>query len=219
MKLIVGLGNPGREYTATRHNVGYDVVDVLAVKLGWVPDRDGFNREAKTRFDGLTMHGAAPVPGGEKLLLLKPTTFINLSGKSIQAAMAFYRIELNDVIIVLDDMALPCGTIRLRAHGSSGGHNGLRDIERVLGSSQYARLRVGIDTPPRRIPWKDYVLTRFSDEQKPLVSAAEDHAVQALVRWLEVGIVRTMNEFNLKVQEKDNHAGDDATVHPGGQQR
>lgn len=202
MKLIVGLGNPGRQYVQTRHNVGYEVVDALAQQLGWVSGADGFDRQARTNFDGLMMLGPARVDGDEgKLVLLKPTTYMNLSGKSVQAAMAFYQLGPADVMVVLDDMALPCGTIRLRAGGSSGGHNGLRDIERALGTRDYPRLRIGIDGPPGRVPWKDYVLTRFNEGQKPMMAAAREKAVLALMRWMEVGIQRTMTEFNQTTDE------------------
>src|SRR5436853_7902517 len=150
MRLIVGLGNPGREYVATRHNIGYEVIDRLAERLGWTRGPGEFDRLARTRFDGLALDGPLPLALGasEKLLLLKPTTYMNLSGRSVQAAMAFYQLTPADVMIVLDDLALPAGRIRLRAGGSNGGHNGLRDIERALGTSQYPRMRIGIDPAP-----------------------------------------------------------------------
>src|SRR5215212_732443 len=129
MKLVVGLGNPDREYVGTRHNVGFEVVDRLSEKLGWMKQGD-FDRVAKSRFSGLTYDGPC---GMERLILLKPTTYMNLSGQSVQAAMAFYQLVPDDVMIVLDDLALPCGRLRLRGAGSSGGHNGLKDIERALG--------------------------------------------------------------------------------------
>ena len=193
MKLIVGLGNPGPEYAATRHNVGFEVVDLLAHRLGWIPTPADFNRVARTKFAGLTLDG--PAAGG-KALLLKPTTYMNLSGQAVQAAMAFYQIAVDDLIVVLDDVALPCGRIHIRASGSSGGHNGLKDIERALSSADYARLRVGIDPPPPRHPQKDYVLGRFTPEQRTALGPALDRAVNALVLWMEQGTVAAMNRYN-----------------------
>src|SRR4051812_10053293 len=137
MRLIVGLGNPGREYVGTRHNVGFEVLDQFASRLGWIGSPGDFDRMAKSKFDGLALDGSATLSGGgsEKVLLLKPTTFMNLSGRSVQAAMAFYQLAPADVMIVLDDLALPCGKLRIRANGSDGGHNGLKDIQRALGTN------------------------------------------------------------------------------------
>src|SRR5436309_1891665 len=109
MKLVVGLGNPGRQYVGTRHNIGYEVVDALAIKLGWVASVDEFNRLARTRFEALTLDRSAD--SGEKLLLLMPMTYMNCSGRSVQAAMSFYQVEPSDTMIVLDDLALPCGKL------------------------------------------------------------------------------------------------------------
>src|SRR4051794_6822163 len=157
MKLIVGLGNPGREYASTRHNVGFDVVDRFAYRKTMVGSANDFDRVARTKFDGLAVDGNVSLASGgsEKVLLLKPLTYMNLSGKAVQAAMAFYQLSPPDVMIVLDDVALPCGKLRIRSGGSDGGHNGLKDIQRALGTSQYPRLRVGIDPPPPRGPGGD----------------------------------------------------------------
>ena len=204
MKLIVGLGNPGREYVATRHNIGFEVIDKLAARLGWTAG--DFDRLARSKFDGLALDGAYTLPGGgsEKLLLLKPTTYMNLSGRSVQAAMAFYQLTPADVMIVLDDLALPCGKIRLRPGGSTGGHNGLKDIERALGTSDYPRLRLGIDPPPPRVPGKDYVLGRFSEEQRGRIDPAIDRAGAAILVWVEKGIESAMNLFNADGKETQN---------------
>src|SRR3982750_23890 len=121
---------------------------------------------------------------------------MNLSGRSVQAAMAFYQLPPADVRVVLDALALPAGKIRPRAGGSDGGHNGLRDIQRALGTNQYPRLRVGIDAPPPRIPGRDYVLGRFSEEQRKLLDPAVKRAVDALLTWIEQGINVAMNRFN-----------------------
>jgi PTH1 family peptidyl-tRNA hydrolase len=192
MKLVVGLGNPERSYIGTRHNVGFEVIDQLAARLGWTGPGD-FDRMAKSKFDGLAMDG---VLGAEKLVLLKPATYMNLSGRSVQSAMAFYQLTPQDGMIVLDDLALPCGRLRLRGSGSSGGHNGLRDIERALGTIEYPRLRLGIDPAPPPVAGKDYVLGKFTPEQRKLLDPAIARACGAIVTWAERGIEAAMNQFN-----------------------
>ena len=199
MKLIVGLGNPGRQYAGTRHNIGWEVVDAMAKRLGWVTNPGDFDRDARSNFDGLTMSGTVSLHstgGTEKLLLLKPGTYMNLSGKSVQPAMAFYQLTPADVMVVVDELALPCGKIRIRKGGSSGGHNGLKDIERALGTNEYPRLRVGIDPPPDRVPGKDYVLGKFTEEQRTKIDPAIERATSALVAWMDKGINAAMNVFN-----------------------
>jgi len=200
MKLVVGLGNPGREYVGTRHNIGWEVIDQVASRLGWVSGGEGaFETFAKSKFDGLTLDGTLSLHstgGTEKLLLLKPMTFMNLSGRSVKAAMAFYQLEPADVMVVLDDLALPCGKIRIRAGGSAGGHNGLKDIERVLGTSQYPRLRIGIDMPFARVPQRDYVLGKFTPDQRQAVDTALARASGAVVTWIDKGLTQAMNQFN-----------------------
>lgn len=195
MKLIVGLGNPGPEYVSTRHNIGWETLDRLAHRLAFVPRPDDFNRLARTKFQGLALDGPAP-GGADKLLLLKPTTYMNLSGQSVQAAMAFYQLTPADIIVILDDIALPCGKIRIRAGGSSGGHNGLKDIERALGTPQYPRLRIGIDPPPPRHPQRDYVLGRFTPDQRNAIDPAVSRACDALLLWVEKGTEAAMNRYN-----------------------
>ncbi len=206
MKLVVGLGNPGREYVGTRHNVGFEVLDRLAVKTAMISSPSDFDRVARSNFEGLALDGPVSLGGGrqERFLLLKPLTYMNLSGRSVQAAKAFYQLSNDDLMIVLDDLALPCGKIRIRANGSTGGHNGLRDIERALGTSNYARLRVGIDPKPERVPQRDYVLTRFSEEQRKRVNPAIDRAVDALLTWAHQGVVAAMNRFNADAEKKED---------------
>jgi PTH1 family peptidyl-tRNA hydrolase len=203
MKLVVGLGNPGREYVGTRHNVGFELVDRLATRLGWTSTDADFDRLARKKFDGLAMDGLAGSVG--KALLLKPLTYMNLSGRSVQAAMAFYGLLPSDVLVVLDDVALPVGRIRLRGSGSSGGHNGLKDIERALATSAYPRLRIGIDPRPPQVEQKDYVLGRFSDEQRKTLNPTLDRAVDAVMLWMEKGIEPAMSKFNA---EEDKKSGD-----------
>lgn len=198
MRLVVGLGNPGKEYSGTRHNIGFEVLDTFAARSGWVSSPAEFNRLAKEKFEALTLDGVVTLAGGgtEKVLLLKPMTFMNLSGRSVQAALAFYQLEPRDLLVVLDDVALPCGKIRLRAGGSSGGHNGLKDIERALGTSQHPRLRIGVDPPPPRVPQRDYVLGKFSPEQRKLIDPAIARACDAMRTWMDRGIETAMSQFN-----------------------
>ncbi len=206
MKLIVGLGNPGREYVGTRHNIGWEVLDLLALRLGMCYGEDGFNRLAREKFNGLTLDGTVTLPSGssEKLLLLKPLTYMNLSGQSVQQAMAFYQLDAGDIMVVLDDIALPCGRIRVRPNGSDGGHNGLRDIQRALGTDKYPRLRLGIDPPPQFVPQRDYVLGRFSEQQRLSLKPAIDRAASAIKCWIESGIESAMNRFNAEAASADN---------------
>jgi len=204
MKLIVGLGNPGREYVGTRHNIGFDVVDVLTSRLGLASGNDGFDRLARAKFSGLALNGIHILPSAatEKILLLKPLTFMNLSGKAVQSAIAFFQLQPSDIMIVLDDIALPCGKIRIRPSGTSGGHNGLKDIERVIGTDRYPRLRLGIDPPAQFVPQRDYVLGKFSEPQRVAMKTAIDRAASAIFCWIENGIEPAMNRFNAEPSAK-----------------
>jgi peptidyl-tRNA hydrolase, PTH1 family len=200
MKLIAGLGNPGAEYNGTRHNVGFAAIDALATRLGAAAAGD-FARTARKKFEGLALDGVVEcgpgsAAGSEKVLLLQPMTYMNDSGRSVQAALAFYRLTPADLLVISDDVALPAGRIRLRADGSAGGHNGLADIERALGTDQYARLRIGIDAPPVPGVQRDYVLGRISASQRPLIEGAIARAVDAVLVWVQAGIVAAMNQFN-----------------------
>jgi peptidyl-tRNA hydrolase, PTH1 family len=198
MRLVVGLGNPGSEYVGTRHNVGFEVVEALAARLGWIGKPDQFRKMARNKFDGLALDGRIGLASGgeEKLLLLEPMTYMNVSGRSVRAALDFYQLSPPDVMIVLDDLALPAGRLRLRGAGSSGGHNGLKDIERALGTKDYPRLRIGIDPKPPFVPQADYVLQRFTPEQRKQVDDAIARACGAVVTWADKGIEAAMNQFN-----------------------
>lgn len=196
MKLIVGLGNPGRQYVGTRHNIGFEAVDALAGRLGWISREGDFERLGRTAFDGLTLDGVMPLGANEKLILLKPMTYMNLSGKAVAAAVNFYQLPLADLMVVLDDMALPAGKLRMRPGGSSGGHNGLSDIERMLGTSKYPRLRIGIDAPPPMMEGRDYVLGKFTSEQRKAIEPAIERAGAALTTWIDKGIEAAMSQFN-----------------------
>lgn len=184
MKLIVGLGNPGAEYERTRHNAGFLVIDRLVQRhpLG----------TAKTKFHALAWEGDI---AGQRCLLLEPITYMNRSGLSVGEAMAFYKLPASDLLVIVDDIALPCGKIRLRPDGGPGGHNGLTDIQRVVGGPAYPRLRVGID-PPGPIPQRDYVLGRFTSEQWDQMQIALLTAVDAVECWISQGIQKAMNRYN-----------------------
>jgi peptidyl-tRNA hydrolase, PTH1 family len=197
MRLVVGLGNPGSEYVGTRHNVGFEVVEQLAARLGWVAKPEQFKKLARNKFEGLSMDGRIATAGGEeKLLLLEPLTYMNLSGKSVRAALDFFQLAPADVMVVLDDLALPVGRMRLRASGSNGGHNGLKDVQRQLGTIEYPRLRIGIDPKPPFVPQADYVLQRFAPEQRKQVDDAIARACGAIATWIEKGIEAAMTQFN-----------------------
>lgn len=184
MKLIVGLGNPGPDYARTRHNAGFMVVDRLAARHNITQDR--------SRFQGLAMDAAI---GGARCLLLKPMTYMNRSGQSVREAMNFYKVEPDDVLVVVDETALPVGTIRLRPNGSAGGHNGLADIEQKLGTQQYARLRIGVNHDPR-IAKKDYVLGRFSKEDLDILGPTIERACDCVECWMNDDIDAVMTRYN-----------------------
>jgi PTH1 family peptidyl-tRNA hydrolase len=154
---------------------------------------------ARSRFSGLTIEAEVAAGGRiHRVLLLKPMTYMNLSGRAVAEAVRFFKIEPErDVLVVVDDVAIPCGQLRIRASGSAGGHNGLADIERSLGTDAYARCRVGVDAPGR-VAQKDYVLGRFSDEQWPLVDKALTSAADAAEVWLAEGTEAAMNRFNTR---------------------
>ena len=155
MYLVVGLGNPGSEFSRTRHNIGWEVADQLAATLGWIAKPAEFDRQARKKFSALVLDGSV---NGKKLMIVKPTTYMNLSGQSVQAAMAFYQVVPTELMVILDDLALPCGKIRIRPAGSSGGHNGMKDIERALATDEYPRLRLGIDAEMVFVSCMDFVL-------------------------------------------------------------
>ncbi|MHC4414629.1 MAG: aminoacyl-tRNA hydrolase [Planctomycetota bacterium] len=186
MKLIAGLGNPGRQYDQTRHNVGYVVLDRLA-------RRYASGATARRKFHGAVLDASI---NGRRVVLLKPATFMNRSGEPVGEAVRFYRLPpAADLLVLVDDTALSCGMIRLRISGGAGGHNGLEDIEQKLATDEYARLRIGIDAPGE-IPSREYVLGRFRPDQlEPLEPALED-AVAAAACWVTHGIHEAMNRFN-----------------------
>lgn len=184
MKIVVGLGNPGKKYTGTRHNVGFAVIEALAEAPGVGRFQDRFDADL-----------AEWPTDGEKVLLLKPQTFMNLSGRSVRQAIDFYQLEPNDLLVVCDDMALPLGKLRFRARGTHGGHNGLRDVQNHLGTTEYARLRIGVDIP-NEDGAVDHVLGRFRPSERPVIEDAIARAVQGVDLWVRQGIEKCMNQYN-----------------------
>jgi PTH1 family peptidyl-tRNA hydrolase len=184
MKMIVGLGNPGEEYTDTRHNTGFKVIDLLAEALGI----DVRKKKFGARF------GMGEL-ANEKLILLKPWQFMNLSGQAVATAAGFYRLEVNNLLVVTDDMDLETGRIRLRPKGSAGGHNGLADIIDKLGTNDFARCRIGIGRSEHEEA-VDYVLDKPSKADKPLLDEAIERARDAVLCWIEYGIETAMNKYN-----------------------
>lgn len=185
MKLIVGLGNPGPKYAGTRHNVGFDVIDELAAR--W---QIGMGAE---KFHGWFGLGEFR---GERVGLLKPTTYMNRSGQAVLAAGQFYKLELADLMVVVDDLALPVGKMRIRKSGSSGGHNGLEDIVARLGSDTWCRLRLGIGE--KIGDQKLFVLTPFDEPERPLIKAVIKRAADAVECWVDQGPDAAMNQFNVE---------------------
>jgi len=189
VKLIVGLGNPGEEYAGTRHNIGFDVVDVLASR--W---RIGMGVE---KFHGTFGKGDIR---GRQVVMLKPMTFMNRSGRAVVATGRFYKLELADLLVVTDDLALPLGRLRMRARGSSGGHNGLQSVIDRVGTDEWCRLRVGIG-PPVGVPTA-HVLTRFEGDEEAVMRRARGRAADAVECWVADGPDLAMTRFNADPGER-----------------
>jgi PTH1 family peptidyl-tRNA hydrolase len=183
MKVVVGLGNPGSRYQGTRHNVGFAVVDSLAAG-----PRAG---RYQVRFQAQV---AELVEDAGKILLVKPETFMNLSGRSVRQAVDFYQVPATDLLVVCDDINLPLGKLRVRARGTHGGHNGLRDIQNHLGTTEYPRLRIGVGSPGEGAV--DHVLGRFRPVERPVIEDAIALAAQAVIVWAEQGVEACMNRYN-----------------------
>ncbi|HNQ68680.1 MAG TPA: aminoacyl-tRNA hydrolase [Bacteroidales bacterium] len=184
--LIVGLGNPGEDYKNSRHNVGYTVLDSLAKKFGtaFSDKRYAYVTEVKVR--------------GKILILVKPTTYMNLSGNAVNYYLRKEKMPLENMMIVVDDLALPLGTIRIKTKGGSGGHNGLQHIEDTLASNDYIRMRVGIGSEYNRGHQVDYVLGDWKTEEMKNLSDKIELAVDAILSFPHIGIERTMNLYNNK---------------------
>jgi PTH1 family peptidyl-tRNA hydrolase len=191
MHLIVGLGNPGNRYARTRHNAGFMALDELARR--WAPGQTG-----KARFHAAVLD--SPVKG-RRALLMKPTTYMNRSGNPVAEAARFFKIDpADDLLVIVDDHALPVGAVRVRQRGGAGGHNGLRDIDRALGGADYARVRIGIGPVPPMMDMADWVLSRFTDEERPGLERSIARAADAAETVLDRGIEAAMNEFNERVR-------------------
>ena len=187
MKLIVGLGNPGAKYEGTRHNVGFQVIDRLA--------RENAAAGPRPKFDGEIWECTIE---GQKSLLLKPQTFMNRSGGSVRKAVDFYQMPLEDVLMVCDDFNLPLGQLRMRSSGSEGGQNGLADVIRCLAAQDVPRLRIGIGPVPERWNPADFVLGKFTADQRTEVDLQVARAADAVKMWTAEGVTPTANKYNVK---------------------
>ncbi|MCH2178451.1 MAG: aminoacyl-tRNA hydrolase [Mariniblastus sp.] len=185
MKLVVGLGNPGQKYNGTRHNVGFELISQLGLKYGVGRPKSKFNAEL-----------IETTINNKKTILASPLTFMNLSGQTVQEAVSFYKLELDDLLIVCDDFNLDVGRLRFRPSGSAGGQNGLNDIIRRLGSKAFGRLRIGVGKPPPEWNVSNYVLGRFDEEDRQTMNQSIQRSVKAVEHWIENGMQSAMNQFN-----------------------
>ncbi len=186
MYIIVGLGNPGKEYEQTRHNMGFHFIDLFASQNGITIQKE--------KFHGLYGEGMVD---GEKVILVKPQLYMNLSGEVVKKFVDFYDVDLDHLLIVHDDLDLPLGTFRLKKQGSSGGHNGLKDIEKYLGTTLYKRLKIGISND-KTIDTKDYVLGKFSKADQDVIRSLEEPILSLLNDFLCLDFETLMNHYNQK---------------------
>lgn len=189
--LIVGLGNPGREYSTSRHNVGFMVVDRLAEKLD-------------TSFRKVKMNALVTAVRykGERIILIKPQTFMNLSGQAVSSFIRFYKLPLENMLVVYDDVDLPFETLRLKPDGGDAGQRGVRSIIQLLGTKSFPRLRVGIDRPPGRMEVSDYVLQKFSAAEKGILPFILDTASEAVLHFIDQGLNQAMTIYNQNPSQK-----------------
>ncbi len=185
MKVVVGLGNPGLEYENTRHNSGFIAIDNISKKMQIEVN--------KKKFNALVGEGNY---NGEKLILVKPQTYMNLSGESVKQIVDFYKLNLSDLIVIYDDIDLKLGNIRIKPSGSPGTHNGMRNITSLLGSEEFIRVRIGIGKPPEYITLMDYVLMKFSKEEKEIIEKTADTVYNALEVIINQGVKNAMNLYN-----------------------
>lgn len=186
MYLIVGLGNPGKEYEKTRHNAGFDTIDELVEQF----------RIAQSGVKFKAMYGKGII-GGKKAILAKPLTFMNLSGEAVRGLVDYFKIDVKEELIVIyDDIDLDPGHVRIRAKGSAGGHNGMKNIVKILGTQEFARVRIGVGAKPRGWDLADYVLSRFSEEERKLVDESIERSCKAVACILEEGVEAAMNQYN-----------------------
>ena len=185
MKLIVGLGNPGKEYVKTRHNIGFEAIDALA--------NDANISVNKQKFKALYGEGRV---GEERVVLVKPQGYMNLSGEAVKAFATWYKIKAEDILILYDDVSLPPGKLRIRVKGSAGGHNGIKSIIQHLGTSEFERIKIGIGEKPQGWNLADYVLSRFTDAEMKIMSEAIEDVVGAINTIASKGIEAAMNKYN-----------------------
>lgn len=191
MKVIVGLGNPGLRYARTRHNLGFWVVDLLSQRWNIPLTKHKF--QAK--------YGEGYV-GGQKVILVKPQTFMNLSGESVSGLVGFYQLDLTDLLVIYDDLDLPSASLRIKGSGSAGGHNGVASIINHLKTNEFARLRLGIGQPPAFLSAADYVLQGIDEAEIKIVEAACQQASEAAQMWLKGDLLAVMNYYNRKQTQK-----------------
>ena len=192
MHLVVGLGNPGRQYAQTRHNAGFHVVDRLAERWGGHVDRKQFG----ALVDSVRI-------GGASVVLAKPQQFMNRSGQAVASLRGFYKLEVDEVVVVHDEVDLDFGTVKLKEGGGHGGHNGLRDIQAKLGNNGFVRVRVGVGRPPAGWDTADYVLGRFSASEQAELADLVDRAADAVERILEEGAAKAMTEVNARRPQRN----------------
>lgn len=185
MKIIVGLGNPGKDYEETRHNIGFKVIDVLANSTGIHVNK--INHQALC---GEFIHA------GEKVLLVKPQTFMNLSGQAVGSIVRWYKINPEEILVIYDDLDLPAGKLRIRAKGGPGGHNGMKSLIAHLQTDDFARIRVGVGRPPLEMAVSDYVLSGFLPIEREPINQAVTQAAAAVQTWLDKGLVEAMNRYS-----------------------
>ena len=188
--MLVGLGNPGLNYERTRHNVGFRAIDSLCAKCGCKADR--LRHKALTGFCEL---------GGEKVLLVKPVTYMNLSGQAVRALADYYKIPPEHVLVIFDDISLPVGKLRVRAKGSAGGHNGLTNINELIGSQDYARIRVGIGNEFGRGQQIGYVLGELADEEMEQMPEISKRVIEGVKAWATIGADRAVNVVNTRPKQ------------------
>lgn len=193
MKMIVGLGNPGKEYENTKHNVGWMLLDAIADKLGTVAGWKKFGKAlvAESRL------------GAEKLILVKPLTYMNLSGEAVGPLMNWYKLDTGDVLVAHDDMDIPVGTVRIRKKGSAGGHNGIKSLLQHLPDENFARIRIGIGRPLPGWSVVNHVLAVFNEDQRPLIDESIKYLVPAVECMVTDGVDFAMNKYNPKKQKKE----------------
>lgn len=189
MKCIIGLGNPGKQYEMTRHNIGFRVMDALGKDLN-----ADFKPKFKAEFAMVNVKG-------EKVILLKPLTYMNLSGEAVRACLDFYDIDVDDILVIYDDMDLPVGQLRLREKGSAGGHNGIKSLIQHLHTQAFKRIRIGIDKHPL-MDRKDFVLSKFSKDEETVLKDSIDKAVSACRDFVSMNFVDVMTRYNTHDKNK-----------------